>query len=165
MNGHEQNVAIARAFGGVEKDFKANDVDELDGRYWVLFGNVCYGGLPDFRGSLDAIQNVVTKLNASQRGEWLKLLTVIVYRDFMVNPADEAQGWTEIATAAQRAEAVLRVFNRWEPRIGLIAKIDELKSGQWWVWSCLVEQADGSNKAGFVQSDGHMLAFDTIEYE
>jgi hypothetical protein len=40
-------------------------------------------------------------------------------------------------------------------------KLEELKSGQWWVWSCDADMSDGSNRLGSVQSDGHMIAEET----
>jgi hypothetical protein len=43
-------------------------------------------------------------------------------------------------------------------RFHLIEKLDELKPGQWWLWSCLADMADGTERRGTVQSDGHMLA-------
>lgn len=40
-------------------------------------------------------------------------------------------------------------------------KLDELKPGQWWLWSCTAEMSDGTEKRGTVQSDGHMIAKET----
>lgn len=40
-------------------------------------------------------------------------------------------------------------------------KLDELKSGQWWLWSCTANMSDGTEREGSVQSDGHMIAEET----
>jgi len=35
-----------------------------------------------------------------------------------------------------------------------IEVIDELKSGQWWLWSCTADMSDGSERHGTIQG-GH----------
>jgi hypothetical protein len=48
-------------------------------------------------------------------------------------------------------------------RFHLNEKLDELKSGQWWLWSCTATMSDGTEREGSVQSDGHMIAEETFE--
>lgn len=48
--------------------------------------------------------------------------------------------------------------------IQLTHKSDELKSGQWWEWCCMVTMADGSIREGVIESDNYgMYAVDTLE--
>jgi hypothetical protein len=42
-------------------------------------------------------------------------------------------------------------------------KLEELKSGQWWLCSCTATMSDGTEREGYVQSDGHMIAEETFE--
>lgn len=42
---------------------------------------------------------------------------------------------------------------------------EELDGRQWGVWKCEVETPDGEIHVGYVQSDGHMHAVETLEME
>lgn len=50
-------------------------------------------------------------------------------------------------------------------KIILIDKIDELKSGQWWLWCCDVEMPDGSTAHGTVRGNGHETDSATLEID
>lgn len=50
-----------------------------------------------------------------------------------------------------------------ERRIDLIELVDDLGDGpDWGEWSCEYLDKDGEWKEGFIQSDGHMTAYETL---
>lgn len=66
----------------------------------------------------------------------------------------------------EKALAVYRGPTQVKPtQFFLDEKLEELKSGQWWVWSCTAEMSDGTERRGTVQSDGHMFAEQTWQEE
>lgn len=50
-------------------------------------------------------------------------------------------------------------------KIHPVEKIDELKSGQWWLWDCEVEMSDGTTRIGTCEGSEHELAEETLELE
>lgn len=50
-------------------------------------------------------------------------------------------------------------------KIVLNEKIDELKSGQWWLWDCDVEMPDGRVIEGTVQGNEHQIEASTLEVD
>jgi hypothetical protein len=36
-------------------------------------------------------------------------------------------------------------------------KLEELKSGQWWLWSCYADMSDGTNRRGTVQGADELV--------
>jgi hypothetical protein len=51
-----------------------------------------------------------------------------------------------------------------KPKIRLGLASDHIKAN-WCVYECEVEMPDGSIRKGYVQSDGHLIAEDTLEFE
>lgn len=49
--------------------------------------------------------------------------------------------------------------------IHLDEQIDELKSGQWWLWSCTVEMMDGTTRTGTIEGTEHSQARETLELD
>lgn len=85
------NEEILEIIGGTKKTFKANDVGELDGTYWVLNGKVLFDGCPPFSTSLDAMaiaEGTLTKKELATYGYALESFAKTTKVPLCVIPAE-----------------------------------------------------------------------------
>ena len=112
MTPSEQRIALAEACGFTRT---ACDPD-YDWRGPKSFGDGYCNSLPDFLADLNAMHEAEGMLQDSQLWDYLARLEDIVCDEREIeNPEENGWcGYIAFATAAQRAEALLRTLNLWE---------------------------------------------------
>jgi hypothetical protein len=107
MTPESQRIAIAEACGW---SYEKNETYAPDGAFWWSKNPE----FPDYLNDLNAMHDAWLKLSPSEKERFESHLYSIVIGEAEYNHNDDA-GWITNATAAQRAEALLKTLNLWKP--------------------------------------------------
>ncbi len=109
MSPERQRVVIAELCGWDDLAYPYNSRQLKGIPSGQTFG---HEDVPDYTNDLNAIHEAEKRIPASDRHNWYLRLSMVVDRERRMA---SVPGWlVPTATAAQRAEALLRTLNKWE---------------------------------------------------